>query len=339
MREAESLRSLASKLTLPLRIGWLAELEGAEVACSLPDAIGDRYLCSFNPLYEGVRRAALASGYTFSCVDTPLWRDYLFMPLATIDRILHGGVIPYLDNWKPLWGLMAGDPSVKVPIDRIATMVSPNHLLHESAHAVSHRVLRGMRGDLEAVCSHRSHADVIESILGEAMANAVEFTGADFEQNAVADDVFYTLNSYMRPADRGLALLRKTAEAWGLRKRLTIFVAGYFESNLAIGDESQPDAVQRVAAMAGDDAGSDSGEPELVRKVVKATYLLNSGFRQRTNPFYFSQRRLGTEYGEVLKTAWLRESERRDFLVLFTDQVFGAVTAGEGMATRTETSR
>jgi hypothetical protein len=87
-------KPLAARIPFPVPLAWLAERDAGAVSGSLPDAVGDNYLCANNPTFAALRRAALDLGFRFSSADTPLWRDYGALPLVTIDRIIEERTIP-----------------------------------------------------------------------------------------------------------------------------------------------------------------------------------------------------------------------------------------------------
>src|ERR1700748_1932626 len=88
-------------------IGWLTEFDSDPADNALPDAFGDSYLYSHNPVFAGVRDAALGFGYQFSAEDTPLWREYQALGLTALPQILAGKTIPYLDTGKAFRRIIA----------------------------------------------------------------------------------------------------------------------------------------------------------------------------------------------------------------------------------------
>jgi hypothetical protein len=305
---------LAARIPIPIRLAWLAGLD-EPVEGALADVVGDSYLCMHSGLYASVRRAALAVGFRFSCADSPLWRDYHFLPLTTIDRLLADRVIPYSDTWGPLRRMIEANPKAAMPIHLLIRDLAHNHTMHESAHGLAHVVLQDLKAELRAVSRSPEQAEVLKAILGECFANTVEMTCMDFDHNLLVDEICYAVNSYMAPSDKNAVLLKLASEKWGARGRFRAFLAAYFESNLTAGEQS-PEAIGRVAETCGLD------RCEALDRIMEVAFNLNRRFREDTTPFYFERRGLSAAFREVLACNWLGGEDRRAFVRLFMERVW-----------------
>jgi hypothetical protein len=220
--------------------------------------------------------------------------------------------------------MLEADAKAAMPMNMLVGQLRHNHTLHEAAHAVAHEVLHGLETELLAVSPSWAHAEVVRSILGESFANALELAGTEHIHTALLDDIFYSLNSYMAPGEKGGEMLRLAAETWGTERRFAVLLAAYFESN-ATAAEPGPEVWERVAEAAGfTDAGS-----ELPARLVKAAFTLNKSFRDQTTPYYFERRGLAKEAGEVFESPWLADRDHRTFIGLFLEKVWPLIVSGQ----------
>jgi hypothetical protein len=63
---------------------------------SLPDNVGDGFLCATNPVYRSIRKEFLKRGFRYSLKDQP---DYYAFPLMSLDDAIARGVVPYRKNF------------------------------------------------------------------------------------------------------------------------------------------------------------------------------------------------------------------------------------------------
>jgi hypothetical protein len=287
----------AKDVRVPL--AWLAELDDHSSPNALADAVGDRYLYRHNPVYAGVRDAALQFGYRFSAQDTPFWRDYQALALLTLYRIVEGKVIPYFDNGGVLQRLMERDAATALPPQFIVSNVKPNHAFHESAHCVAHSILRQNKGLLRSVAKSEREEFVIEAILAESFANTVEAIGAVFDMS-ICHCVFYALNSYMQARKANKDILARAAAELGEDLRFAMVLLSYFESNLATSAPNDA-TYQRIAAAA--ECPADQGGLE--KEITDLAFSLNLGFRENTTPVYFELLGYKSEYASLTQTSWL----------------------------------
>jgi hypothetical protein len=299
---------------VPVPLDWLLDWDSPQDDPGpLPDSVGDSYLCRHNPVFAAVRTAALNRGYRFSSADTPLWRDYNFFPLSTLDRILESRTIPYADNWSSLHRMAATNANAFLPMDVLSNQLRQNHTLHEAAHGLAHDTLEGLKADLRALCRTEKHCQVIAALLGEAFANAVEVTGADFVHLPMADALFYRLNSYQRPRGDAIESLRLMEAERGPVRRFSLLVAAFFEANHGSGDAT-PQALERIFESA-----DPQGSSERARDAAGIAFKLNTSFREITTPFYFQQKGCRAEFRDVAASGWLSAADHRAFFRHFLE--------------------
>lgn len=288
---------------IPIPLARLARFDECDAPMGLPDALGDRYLCAHNPVFAGMRDAARKHGYSFSCSDNDLCRDYQTFPLMSLDRLLSDKVIPYRDSANTLRRLMARHPNMALSAGFIAGNLAPNRAFHESAHCVAHTVLGPLRGG-SGMPEHLHFT--VEALFAEAFANTVETLGTLAAGNPVADLIFYNLNSYINRTDQQTAALTKALSLLGEAMRFRLLFLAYFEANITDKPVEDP-IVERVRAAAGVPALHE----DLVRELVDVGFGLNRGFRENTTPAFFSYMGCQKEYAELSSSSWLSADANR----------------------------
>jgi hypothetical protein len=196
----------------------------------LAEVIGDSYLCRYNQLFLSVRRAALVSGATFSCSDSPLWRDYLAFPLVTLSRILEQKTVPYIPNTPVLRFLYERDPDLHLPILLLFQSVKKNFLCHESVHCIAVGVLERYDERLRSLCESDAEATVVSTLLAEAFANAIERL-VESQGTGNTHSMFLYLNSYKEYRPQRVAVLRTVTEEIGLSTVFDLATISYFWRN------------------------------------------------------------------------------------------------------------
>ena len=203
-------------------LAWLTELDEVSVPNALADAFGDRYLYRHNPIYAGIRDAAVGFGHRFSAEDTPLWRDYQSFSLTALHRILTWRIIPYFDTGTTCRRLIEADPRALLPLGFVAGNLKRNYAFHEAAHCVAHSIMRAMEAELRAMAPGEKDRMVLEAILGESFANTVESLGTIFQHMPVPDRVFYRLNSYYSRQSKRDDVLHRAGAELGCQVRFTM---------------------------------------------------------------------------------------------------------------------
>ncbi len=272
----------AAWLRLPVPLAWVLKIDGPASTVSLPDALGDSYLCANNPTYGAVRRAALELGYGFSAVETPLWRDYFAFPLTSLGRILAERTIPYFNTADSIRNLVRSNPSASIPAGFLAGNLRGNHAFHESAHCVASAVIGPASFSLEA-------------IVAEAFANTCEWLGAAHQTKPLSDGLFYSLNSYRKPTSGLRDAVAAVRQQWGAEQTFTLLMLAFVEANLST-VEPGSETVNRVLATAPTPSDADSSAAALVRRAFE----LNMGFRDLTTPIWFELNGHKAEFDQLL---------------------------------------
>jgi len=311
-------------------LAWLAELDNCPFPGALPDAFGDRYLCGHNPVFARVRRCAIEFDYRISAADTPLWRDYQAFGMTTLQKILSGGIIPYHDTANTVRRLLERNPKVALPPAFILSFLKPNYAFHESAHCVAASILRRMESDLRAIAPHQRERFVLEATLAESFANTVETLGSLVRTMPLSDTLFYSLNSYMAPAQKRTVQLVEAAAKTGEYLRFALLFLASFEANLAAAP-SENATLDRIALA----AGCESGQAEAVRMITSEAFRLSADFRENTTPIYFDLLGCGPEYQALTQAGWLSGPDNGRFVRDLTAMLFDAAVGSSAASGKT----
>ena len=279
---------------MPVSLAWVEELDRCSSGIGESGAFGDCYLCENNPVFAGVRRAALVAGYRFSSEDDELWRDYQSFGLITLQRIIETKTIPFLDTGNTFRRLRDGNPRATLPMGFLLSSMRPNHAFHESAHCVAHEAMLGANGSF-----------VLEAALAESYANTVEKLGSLVQTRPLTDPLFYTLNSYMPYAPKHAGAFAEAEQSLGRQRRFVLTMTAFFEANLAAAGEIPESALQRIMATV---------EAPGILPVVEAAFRLSAGFRDQTTPAWFGFLGYGKEYQALLHSEWLARPENQQFI-------------------------
>jgi hypothetical protein len=290
---------------VPLR--WLLEFDANPAKNALPDAFGDSYLYSHNPVFAGIRDAAIGFGYRFSAQDTPLWREYQSLSLTALQQILNGMTIPYVDTGTAFRRIVDAYPQGVLPLGFIASSLRRNYGFHESAHCVAHAILEGP-GTVWGGSGFGNERSVLHAILSESFANTVEVLGSVVRHMPVLDNVFYPLNSYYSFDERREDLLTRASARLGAKTLFKVLFFSHFEANLTV--EKPPESTCYRIIEASDCAAADAS---LANEVIGTGFRLNPSFRDNTTPAYFELLGHGREYKALATSSWLRQSGNQRF--------------------------
>jgi hypothetical protein len=305
---------------LGIPLAWLAELDNVTAPNALADAFGDSYLYRHNRVFAALRDAALDFGYRFSAEDTPLWRDYQSLSLLVLHRILSDKTIPYFDTASSFRRLIVAHPAARLSPGFLAGNLKRNYAFHESAHCVAHSIMSRMETEWRAVCRDEAGRAVLEAILAESFANAVEALGSICRHLPISDRVFYSLNSYFLHSEKLQNLLDKAGADLGPELRFIVLFFSYFEANLALGPPADSTYPRIVEA-----GGCSADQAGLAREIADAGFKLNAGFRETTTPAYFELLGYTGEYQALAGAQWLCVPQNRSFALALA-QLFWAAT-------------
>jgi hypothetical protein len=276
-----------------LNVKALVELhqQYLDVPQSLPENLGDGYLCQNNVLYRNVRKQGLSCGTTFCIGGNLRWHDYMVFPLVSFQELLENKEIPYIDNYNVLLRLCQKHPKLTLPEKFIRDAFKRNYLIHETCHLIADDFLPKQTKNKAS-----KSAKLLNSLLGEALANSVELISS-----AIADTnahiLLYALNSYVAYSPLGKNLLQKAMDEVGMPDFLKLAFASYFFNNL-LGYEHSKENVEKILARFSPYLNLEikNGNQGVVFDAVFRCCVLNTRFRDETSIVYFSSYGLGDKY-------------------------------------------
>jgi hypothetical protein len=247
-------------------------LDGALDGC-----LGDRYLCRHNPLFAAIRARCLSLGYQFS-QSGEIWQDYIACPLLCLQTIIQQRAIPYIDNVSTLRRFLAINAADFAASARfVIQILTPNHVMHESAHCVADDALRSGGEDLD------KQAWVLRALMAEAYANSVERIASVFARNAT--HLFYlSLNSYLRPELEERDRLVHAADELGVETLFRATYLAYVVNNMACRPVTE--AEMRLIASVAADRGQ-RGAADILVPLAARELALSQGFLEKTTPSWF----------------------------------------------------
>jgi hypothetical protein len=302
-------------------LGWLAEFDRNPARNALPDAFGDSYLYSHNPVFAAIRDAALGFGYRFSAADTPLWRQYQSLSLTALQQILSAMTIPYLDTGSAFRRIVDAHPHGELPLGFIAASLRRNHGFHESAHCVAHSVIE-KHGMTAPPGNERS---VLHAIFSEAFANTVEVLGSVVRHKPALDNVFYPLNSYYSFDERRADVFARAEARLGTEMLFRILLFSHFEANLNAEKPSASTCERIVEA-----SECVAVDIPLVNELIGTGFRLNPSFRDYTTPAWFELLGQGREYAALASSLWLREPANGKFARELTGLLWNTIDSAKG---------
>jgi hypothetical protein len=295
---------------LEVAISELLEVDASPAPNALPDAIGDAYLYSRNPVFANIRNVALHFGYSFSHQDTELWRDYQVLSLLTLHRIIKGKVIPYADNRVTMARLLADNPALSLPANFIRNNMARNFTLHEAAHCIASTVFQQNEPLLSSAQGSDKEKFVVREILSEAFANSIETIAASVDPTSPLPAFIFSLNSYMKGSAEGKKALERAQEIFGEDLALLILYLCYFEANFKLGDPTDDTSLAVIGA-----AGlplSDDLDTDIFARLMAIGFKLSKGFRDSTAPTYFRVLGCEQEFRTLREAHWLADERNQE---------------------------
>jgi hypothetical protein len=279
-----------------LNVKALVELhqQYLDVPQSLPENLGDGYLCQNNVLYRNVRKQGIERGTTFCLGGNLRWHDYMVFPLVSFQELLENKEIPYVDNYNVLLRLCEKHPKLSLPEKFIRDAFKRNYLIHETCHLIADDFL-----PKQTKTKLSKSAKLVNSLLGEAFANSVELISA-----ALADTnahiFLYALNSYVAYSPKGKELLQKAIDEIGMPDFLKLAFASYFFNNL-LGYEHSKENAEKILAQFSPYLNLEikNGNQGAVFDALFRCCVLNPRFRDETSVVYFSSFGMGDKYKDL----------------------------------------
>jgi hypothetical protein len=204
--------------------------------------------------------------------------------LISLEGVLESRVIPYLDNMAGLEALEASRPEFFELRDLRLNRPMPNHVLHESAHAVAYDALIGERDVREAL---RDPAHLAHLIAGEAFAMTAEYLAACAVTGKTHAWLF-SVNSY-RHRVPGRKAVGELIEQFGPEPVTWAIFAAFLYNNFFTEKVSrrQLDAILGLYAMTAPIA-RDSASKNRLRAALGSLMQMDPEFRTDTSRLFLS---------------------------------------------------
>jgi hypothetical protein len=270
----------------------------------LEECLGDRYLIAHNHIFAGIRGLFLSYGFQYSSADTELWRSYDTISLLALPEILETGTVPFKDNRSVLRKISAKNPGLVLSEGLFVDLVAHNHLMHESAHCISHHLLGGCA---RGAGSLQNQEYAMLCILCEAYANTVERLALASAKSRT-HRLYFTVNSFVRPSDQVGTVLRGALDTFGLRTMLLAGMLAFCFLNIQPGPLSDEYCTTILKALAKCVRLSET-EQVFMGVVINAAFRLNTRFSAETSPLYFQYLGCAEEFQELCKSFTARAVE------------------------------
>jgi hypothetical protein len=244
-------------------------------AISLPGNLGDGFLCAHNPVYRYIRRACLASGFSFTRKNTE--RYYAF-PLMSLDEVIDKRKIPYRNNFVWLEALEKRSPGKFTLTELKRSELQFNYLFHESAHCIAHSLFFS-----RTRFSHLpKHADsLLQILLGESFANTVEALSAVFAEGEIGS-YFLDGNCHFRSSAREVRVIRRCGRIFGFEKTALVLLGSFLYANYLWNKLGRAE-LARILSFAGLEGTSNR---KLVLSLARIGTELSEQFRTTTTQLH-----------------------------------------------------
>jgi hypothetical protein len=287
----------------------LAEHKKYRPRHTLPGNLGDGYLLEHNPVYRAVREESIGAGFRFS---PKRFHDYDVLPLTQLPRILKSRTIPYRDNVRPLVEVERRAPGA-LDWDQIPKL-RPNHVFHESAHALARTITRRHlgrpRGERELA---------LQLLLEESFANAVESLANVYAESPLHNEFLYK-NSYImeKPAIR--EKIRKALAAHPVETALKTLILSFLHANFVQTHDASR-AWSRIKPLL------PAKGLAVLRPVFRIGFDLDPRFTLFTNAFCLRLEGIKTELLDLLDFDFVEYFVKRDAHSRALDQLSLAIIA------------
>jgi hypothetical protein len=279
---------------------------------ALRDNLGDGYLYAHNKLYANVRDVVLLLGFRFNNQPSKLWGNYHAFPLTSLDRILTQRTIPYLNNVTPFRDLLRVNAEFEMPRSMFYT-IKKNYLLHESAHCISYKLIRGYQKSISRVLPQQQF--VLSALLSESFANAIELLASSFIDRE-PQLLFFHMNSYITYSSQGLTELRSVVSQWGLEETLKFCCFAYLLANLCHETASEA-TIDKIIHRIWHASTIDADSRSLFHEIFKYGFILNPVFRVDAGFAYFQMSKTEQEFERIKTLDLVDEPVISEILMVF----------------------
>lgn len=209
---------------------------------SLPNSLGDGFLCRKNRVFARVRKLALKANYSFTLKGN---EAYFGWPLVNLDGVLESKTIPYRNNRAGLLHLEELRPGHFRIADLRHNRPQPNYLLHEAAHGVAFQTLFDSTKSVVPQMQDRSR--LARVLLGEAFAMTTEYFAACCVDSTV-HDWFFSINSYRHRVPGKSAIGQLIDERGGVVAASVVLLT-FLHTNFLVKSLRSSDVEQMFAAL------------------------------------------------------------------------------------------
>lgn len=183
------------------------------------DVLGDPFLMRENFVYRKVKEWALEIG----CQYQEAWPQYLVLPFHELSKIVQTKTIPYVPSARMLIDVESRRPNIFTTDEFFPP---ESHHLHEAAHVIAEHVFAKVR-------LNTPEEKILKAIFCESFANTVDVL-AYLPATTEIHRYLLSHNSYMKPLDEELDLIRRLAEQLGFRGLAVLTLFSYLSSNFLI---------------------------------------------------------------------------------------------------------
>lgn len=270
-----------------------------EVPQSLPENIGDGFLCEHNLIYKNVRKYGLSCGTTFNSKRNTRWNDYMVFPLVNFDELLQKKEIPYVDNYNVLARLSSKYPTLGLPEKFIRDVLKRNYLLHETCHCIAQDYLTNTSLVKSFGIDSEKSIKLFDSLLGESLANSIE-VAAIISVNNPTHIMLYVLNSYIPYSADYYKLVNNTVDQIGILNFLRVAFVSFFFNNLLGYEHSEENIELWFDIFKGLlDFEVNNKDRKILLEALYKCCRLNPRFRDETSVVYFSSLGSGDDYKKL----------------------------------------
>jgi hypothetical protein len=244
-------------------------------ANTLPENLGDGFLCATNPIYGRVRDEYRKRGFSFTQQD---FCHYFSFPLMALDDLIAAKMVPYHPNFVWL-EIMEKRSSGKFSLTELkGSGLKYNYVFHESAHLIAHSIFFGST-PLKRI--PKTSDSLLKILLGEAFANTVECMSSIFAAGAIGD-YFLMANCHFQVRGEELRTLREATQRNGFEAVTKAIMASFLYANFMYGELSQKE-LERIFVFSG------CAEREPIAPLAKIAFQLSLPFRAGTTPLHLTK--------------------------------------------------
>lgn len=251
---------------------------------ALKENFGDGYLLKHNLLFRSTRQVVSDLGFRFT--DQKFF-TYDTLPFLNLDNIYKHKTIPFQKSFSLLKTVSQYPGYIVEELPGFNQL--PNHVLHETCHAIVHALLKKAQGKRKPAKSKKEQRNlaILLSFLEESFANATEMLGIAFVHNSIHRD-FYNFNSYTKYDIPLVTLLKKGIRTFGVHDIYKVLWYSYLYSNFMYQTFDEKTFLD-IFNLANVNLNKKhlQAEMDLLKKICQIALKLNPGFKIVTNRAYF----------------------------------------------------